>query len=152
MFAYCRNNPVCRKDAFGTEDVTVYLDDGSDGEVDCAPLDPEDVAPCASAAPTVGQSYGSGANGNHGAQVGQNMDSSSPSVPSPRFSPDQQAVIQLAKASEHSGLSMEEADILVSWAKEYGISFHGAMIHPGGDGYWSHTMHIKIMKMHIAIR
>ena len=44
MFAYCRNNPVSRKDASGTDDVTVYLDDGSDGTAYNEPIDPEDVS------------------------------------------------------------------------------------------------------------
>ncbi len=43
MFAYCRNNPVCRKDASGTQDLSIFLDDGSDGDVDCSPIDPDDV-------------------------------------------------------------------------------------------------------------
>lgn len=43
MFAYCRNNPVCRKDASGTDDVTVYMDDGSDGTAYNEPIDPEDA-------------------------------------------------------------------------------------------------------------
>ena len=43
MFAYCRNNPVSRKDVAGTEDLEIYIDDGSDGDVDCSPLDPDDV-------------------------------------------------------------------------------------------------------------
>ena len=43
MFAYCRNNPVSRKDVTGTVDLQVFLDDGSDGDVDCFPIDPDDV-------------------------------------------------------------------------------------------------------------
>lgn len=43
MFAYCRNNPVCRKDASGTDDVTVYMDDGSDGTAYNEPIDEDDV-------------------------------------------------------------------------------------------------------------
>ena len=43
MFAYCRNNPVCRKDISGNEDVTAYFDDGSDGTAYNEPIDPDDA-------------------------------------------------------------------------------------------------------------
>jgi hypothetical protein len=42
----------------------------------------------------------------------------------PKFTPDQQAVIDLAKESK-GGLARDHADILVGWAKEYGINNHG---------------------------
>lgn len=59
MFAYCRNNPVSRIDISGREDLEIYMDDGSDGDVRFEPLDPDDVGPSGRPASTVGQSYGS---------------------------------------------------------------------------------------------
>ena len=64
---------------------------------------------------------------------------------------DQQAVIQLAKEYKN-GISKSDADILVSWAKEYGLNAHGPMIHPNRSGVWSFTEHIKIFKEHIQIK
>ena len=64
--------------------------------------------------------------------------------------PDQQAVIDLAK--EHkAGVTRDEADILVEWAKEYGINYHEPMIHHGRGGIWGLVEHIKIFNIHIPI-
>ena len=60
MFAYCRNNPVSRKDVTGTVDLQVFLDDGSDGDVDCSPIDPDDV--CAGGGNTAQTNSGSNTN------------------------------------------------------------------------------------------
>ena len=68
----------------------------------------------------------------------------------PRFDDNQQAVLDLAKESKH-GLSRGEAEILVEFAQEYGISNHGPMIHPGRMGIWSVVEHIKIKNIHIPI-
>ena len=65
MFAYCRNNPVSRIDISGREDLEIYLDDGSDGDVHFEPIDPKDAAPSAQSTPPVGQSGGSGPSGGH---------------------------------------------------------------------------------------
>jgi len=63
---------------------------------------------------------------------------------------DQRALVELAK--EHkNGVTRSEANILTSWASEYEISYHGPMIHPGRNGIWSATEHIKIFKYHIPI-
>jgi RHS repeat-associated protein len=47
-----------------------------------------------------------------------------------RFSGDQEALIQLAQDAKRSGVSMDEANALQSWAKEYDLSFRGPEIHP----------------------
>ena len=60
MFAYCRNNPICRIDISGREDFEIYLDDGSDGDSYIDPIDPDDVGAPTPAGPPVGQSHGSG--------------------------------------------------------------------------------------------
>ena len=67
-----------------------------------------------------------------------------------KFTPDQQAVIDLAKESKN-GLSRSEAETLVGWAKEYGIKAHGPMIHPNRSGIWSFIEHIKVFNQHIPI-
>ena len=68
-----------------------------------------------------------------------------------KFTPDQQAVIQLAKEYKN-GVSKSDADILVGWAKEYGINTHEPTIHPNRGGIWSYTEHIKIFNEHIPIK
>jgi len=67
-----------------------------------------------------------------------------------RFDGDQQAVLDLAKENKN-GVSLEDAETLVGWADEYGISTHGPMIHPERSGFWSYTLHIKIKNYHIPI-
>ena len=66
------------------------------------------------------------------------------------FSPDQRALIKLAKEYK-GGVNYSEARILVEWANEYGINAHDPMIHPQGSGYWSNTLHIKLFKYHIMV-
>ena len=46
---------------------------------------------------------------------------------------------------------MPEAEILVEWAEEYGISSHGPATHWRRPGIWGHTEHIKIKNYHIPI-
>ena len=67
-----------------------------------------------------------------------------------RYTPDQQAVIELAKENK-KGISPTESNILVDWAKEYGIKSHYAKTHPTRSGYWSDKMHIKIANIHIPL-
>lgn len=68
------------------------------------------------------------------------------------FTKDQQAVIDLAKdAKKAGGISNQDANTLVGWAKEYGLNNHGIMKHPNRSGVWSFTDHIKIANMHIPI-
>ena len=70
---------------------------------------------------------------------------------SPRFTPDQQSVISLAKEYKN-GISRSDANTLLGWANEYGIkSFHKPMIHPNRSGIWSYTEHIKVFNVHIPI-
>ncbi len=64
--------------------------------------------------------------------------------------PNQNAVIQLAKENKN-GLSLDDAKILVEWAKEYGLNNHGPMTHPNRSGIWSFTEHVKIFNEHIPI-
>ena len=49
------------------------------------------------------------------------------------------------------GISLSEAEILVGWAKQYGITLHYPEIHPGRSGMWSMTLHIKIKNYHIPV-
>lgn len=53
---------------------------------------------------------------------------------------------------EHkAGVTRDEADILVEWAKECGINYHEPMIHHGRGGIWGLVEHIKIFNIHIPI-
>lgn len=130
MFAYCLNNPACRIDTCGTDSMEAVDLDGN------SLWDEEDI-----------QRGGGGGGAPTSAQTGND---SLPSAPSPQFTPDQQAVIEIAKMSK-AGLSMSEAEMLVGWAKEYGISCHEPTMHEGRSGIWSQTLHINIMKIHIPI-
>jgi RHS repeat-associated protein len=50
------------------------------------------------------------------------------------FSPNQDAVIQLAKQAKRTGgVTPDEAKILRGWADEYGLGFRGPEIHPERD-------------------
>jgi hypothetical protein len=54
-----------------------------------------------------------------------------------RFTPDQDALIQLAKdARRRGGLTEDEGSILKAWADEYGVLGRGPEAHPG-RGYGS---------------
>ena len=68
-----------------------------------------------------------------------------------KFTTDQDAVIQLAKEAHQNGISRGEADILWSWAQEYGLTgkrYHG----PKFDSYLGgNQFHMKINGMHINI-
>ena len=66
------------------------------------------------------------------------------------FNDDQKALIELAKESK-IGVTRSDANILVEWAKEYGINNHAPMIHEGRSGVWGIVEHIKIFKYHIPI-
>jgi hypothetical protein len=162
MFAYCRNNPVCRKDVSGRDDVECtdldnneFTDDedyfGAGGTSTDAPVETSTSSSGGgnSNPGTPGNGLVNG--GNVGPPVGQNNGASAPSAQSHEFTPDQQAVIQLAKASKSVGLTMAEAEILVGWAKEYGISCHEPTMHESRYGVWSQTMHINIRNIHIRV-
>jgi hypothetical protein len=68
-----------------------------------------------------------------------------------KFTPDQQAVIDLARESRN-GLSRGEAETLVGWAREYGINTHDPMVHENREGIWSVTEHIKVFNEHIPVK
>ena len=64
-----------------------------------------------------------------------------------KFTPDQQAVLDLAKENKN-GLSSQNAQTLWEWAQEYEISGHGPM---SGHGKLWQGWHIKIKNTHISI-
>jgi len=69
----------------------------------------------------------------------------------PRHTSDQSALIDLAK--EHkNGVTAMEADVLVGWAKEYGLNYHEPQVHYGRGGIWGQLEHIKIFNIHIPIK
>ena len=69
---------------------------------------------------------------------------------SKKFTPDQQAVLELAKENKN-GLFYDDANLLVGWAREYGIYCHGPMIHSNRGGVFSGVLHIKIKNYHIVV-
>ena len=70
------------------------------------------------------------------------------------YTPDQQAVIELAKDAKRRGyIRAGDVNALLGWAQEYGISWHGPEIHPNRPGPASNVLHIHIGKVgHIPIR
>jgi hypothetical protein len=49
-----------------------------------------------------------------------------------RFTPDQQALVDLAKQAQNvGGVTPEQAQILQEWADEVGLDFRGPEVHPG---------------------
>ena len=66
------------------------------------------------------------------------------------FSDEQKALIELAKENS-GGVTREQGNILVEWAKEYGLNNHAPQVHSQRSGIWSYTEHIKIFKYHIPI-
>lgn len=62
-----------------------------------------------------------------------------------------QAVIDFARENRN-GVTRNEAELSVEWAKEYGISNHSPMIHPNRSGIWSVQEHIKIFNEHIPVK
>ncbi len=67
-----------------------------------------------------------------------------------RFNDNQQALLELANENK-KGVTRGDANILVDWAKEYGISTHSPQIHTGRSGIWGIVEHIKIKNIHIPI-
>ena len=73
-------------------------------------------------------------------------------VSGPVFSLNQQALLDLAKDARKMGrISASEANILVEWANEYGITNHGIMTHNRG-GHFNGIPHAKIKNHHIKIK
>ena len=70
-----------------------------------------------------------------------------------KYTPDQQAVIALAKeAKKAGGISLDEANILLDWANEYNVFNHGPEIHLNRPGNASNIWHLHIGKTgHIPI-
>lgn len=70
-----------------------------------------------------------------------------------RHTPDQQAVIALAKEAKASGgLSLKEAKILLEFAREYDIPHHGPEHHINRKQTTSQNLHIHVGSIgHISI-
>jgi RHS repeat-associated protein len=64
----------------------------------------------------------------------------------PRFNPNQQALIEILKRAEKTGVTKEEAKILMQWAAEYGIPFRDDI----GKLHWIKE-HINIWVYHIGL-
>lgn len=63
-----------------------------------------------------------------------------------RFTPDQQALVELAKEAKKSGgITPKEADTLMDWANEYKLpGSHGPEVHPNRPGPASNHPHIHV--------
>ena len=62
-----------------------------------------------------------------------------------RFTGDQGALVDLAKTGKQAGgVSPDDADTLVDWADEFGLSFHDIKIHPSRAGWAGQNPHINI--------
>ena len=72
---------------------------------------------------------------------------------SKRNTPDQDALIQLAKElKKNGGATYEDAEILIDWAKEYNVPYHEIEVHPNRPGAASNVPHFHIGKTgHIPI-
>jgi len=66
------------------------------------------------------------------------------------FTADQQALVALAKEAERRGVTEEEADTLLQWAKEYGVPSRAPEIHPGRAFEFPH-IHVGPVN-HIRVR
>lgn len=71
-----------------------------------------------------------------------------------RYTPDQQAVIDLAKeAKANGGVTLDDTNTLLDWAYEYGVPAHGPEIHPSRTGKASNILHFHIGRTgHIPIK
>jgi hypothetical protein len=47
------------------------------------------------------------------------------------FTPDQEALVELAKEAKRTGVTAAQAEILLEWAREYGLPHRGPEVHPG---------------------
>jgi RHS repeat-associated protein len=67
-----------------------------------------------------------------------------------RFTSDQQALLDLAKdAKKSGGVTADEADILMNWAREYKLpGSHGPEVHPNRPGPASNKPHIHVGSVH----
>lgn len=66
-----------------------------------------------------------------------------------RHTPHQEALMELAKSAERTGVTRQEAEVLVEWAEEYGLKYHGPMAHLHRN---FKDLHVKIgSERHIRI-
>jgi RHS repeat-associated protein len=69
------------------------------------------------------------------------------------FKDNQRALIELAKDAKRTGVTPEDANTLVHWANEYGLSSHPPTVHSGRPGYGGTVTHINIGPVHhITVR
>ena len=61
------------------------------------------------------------------------------------FNANQRALVELAKQAKHTGVTREEARILLEWADEFGIAARNDM----GTTHWIGGEHINILGYHI---
>lgn len=62
----------------------------------------------------------------------------------PQFTPDQQALIYLAKQAKRRGVTAQEGQTLADWAAELGMRGHGPMIHPVRQGWAGTNLHVNV--------
>lgn len=68
-----------------------------------------------------------------------------------RFTPDQSALVDLAKEAKRTDVNPEDAETLVKWADEYGLPYHDIQSHPSRE--YGKFPHINIGPVeHILIK
>ena len=76
-------------------------------------------------------------------------------VVSKRFNEEQQLVLDLAKeANREDGVSWDEGETLVEWAKDAGSEGHGPEIHSATrpSSWAGKNWHVNIGNMHIPVK
>ena len=66
-----------------------------------------------------------------------------------RFTPNQEALVDLAKDAQRSGITPSEADTLGDWADEYGLNYRNDI----GENHWVGGDHVHLGPInHIPVR
>lgn len=78
-------------------------------------------------------------------QYGNSSESGNNASKDLRNTPDQNAVLELAKeAKRNGGVDLEDAKTIMEWAKEYDVPFHGPEQHPDRPQLSSQNWHFHI--------
>ena len=162
MFAYCLNNPISRTDYYGTTSVDIF-----NNELDPTDDDKEYGTGRTSNGNSRG-TVGKGGSGNgkgassepkpnvgNGGQSPQNANvQGSDSTSSKIRTPDQQALHDLAREivrDAHQGkfITQNEAQLLDSWAEEYGVYQHHKTLVGSGVHWRTGWDHTHIYNIHV---
>ena len=158
MFAYCRNNPVCRKDIPGTTDEAIADDDSNllhdEKSYEGGQMNNGGSGGKVGGGSGRGASFVSKPSVNDGGRFPQNAGGQGNSTPSKIRTPDQQALHDRARQIErdaHQGkfITQKEAELLDSWANEYGVYQHHKAIVGSGEHWRTGWDHTHIYNIHV---